>query len=117
LRQRKYTNHHNEIRGTHGNGDEPPEVDAAVRSSQAQLLRLMFEISTELPDAPLFYSMRSLTADIDGPCILSYYDLMSALAHAGYKSSGFHADEQAVKTDAPSSVVRTRQCACELLTW
>jgi tRNA (guanine26-N2/guanine27-N2)-dimethyltransferase len=117
LRQGKYANHHNENRGAHGNSDEPPEVEAAVRASQAQLLRLMFEISTELPDAPLFYSMRSLTADIDGPCILSYYDLMSALAHAGYKASGFHADEQAVKTDAPSSVVSTRRCAGWLLTW
>ena len=65
---------------------------------------LLSVISEELPDCPLYYTTGSLCATVkcNQP---SFTTLRSAFLHAGYRVSVSHANQDAVKTDAPPSVV------------
>lgn len=106
--------------GEEGGGDGLEGAESAEESdsdvpvidhAQAQLAQLLYEISTELPDAPLHYDVQSLIEDINAPRTLRTHDLMAALLHAGYQASGFHGHQRAVKTNAPSSVVGASSAA------
>ncbi|XP_060096657.1 tRNA (guanine(26)-N(2))-dimethyltransferase isoform X1 [Heteronotia binoei] len=58
----------------------------------------------ELSDVPLYYTLDNLSKTIhcNSPSLLQF---RSALLHAGYRVSLSHACKNAIKTDAPSSVV------------
>ena len=58
----------------------------------------------ELPDVPLYYSTASLTRTLH--CMPAPLERMqAAVVNAGYRVSQSHDDPQALKTDAPPSVV------------
>ncbi|KAM9688755.1 tRNA (guanine(26)-N(2))-dimethyltransferase isoform 1-T2 [Trichechus inunguis] len=61
-------------------------------------------VTEELPDVPLYYTLDQLSSTIhcSTPSLLQ---LRSALLHAGFRVSLSHACKNAVKTDAPSSVL------------
>ena len=61
-------------------------------------------MSEELPDVPLYYTLPSLceTVHCSSP---KMDDVRSALVNAGYRVSAFHKEADAIKTDAPNSVV------------
>ncbi|XP_075404009.1 tRNA (guanine(26)-N(2))-dimethyltransferase isoform X1 [Tenrec ecaudatus] len=61
-------------------------------------------ITEELPDVPLYYTLDHLSSTIhcNTPSLLQ---LRSALLHAGFRVSLSHACKNAVKTDAPTSVL------------
>jgi len=65
---------------------------------------LLSVISEELPDCPLYYTTGSLCATMrcNQP---SFTTLRSAFLNAGYRVSVSHANQDAVKTNAPPSVV------------
>ncbi|KAL8211723.1 UNVERIFIED_CONTAM: tRNA methyltransferase 1 [Gekko kuhli] len=58
----------------------------------------------ELSDVPLYYTLDNLSKTIrcNSPSLLQF---RSALLHAGYRVSLSHACKNAIKTDAPSSVI------------
>ncbi|XP_075062728.1 LOW QUALITY PROTEIN: tRNA (guanine(26)-N(2))-dimethyltransferase [Mixophyes fleayi] len=64
----------------------------------------MLSMVTEELDIPLYYTMDNLSSTIrcNTPSLLQF---RSALLHAGYKVSLSHACQNAVKTDAPASVI------------
>ncbi|XP_053573806.1 tRNA (guanine(26)-N(2))-dimethyltransferase isoform X2 [Bombina bombina] len=61
-------------------------------------------VTEELTDVPLYYTLDNLSSVIhcSTPPLLQF---RSALLHAGYRVSLSHACKQAVKTDAPASVI------------
>uniref|UniRef100_A0A8C6VJW5 tRNA (guanine(26)-N(2))-dimethyltransferase n=1 Tax=Naja naja TaxID=35670 RepID=A0A8C6VJW5_NAJNA len=61
-------------------------------------------VMEELPDVPLYYTLDKLSKTIhsNSPSLLQF---RSALLHAGYQVSLSHACKNAIKTDAPSSVL------------
>nr|XP_019601780.1 PREDICTED: tRNA (guanine(26)-N(2))-dimethyltransferase isoform X3 [Rhinolophus sinicus] len=61
-------------------------------------------VTEELPDVPLYYTLDQLSSTIhcSTPSLLQ---LRSALLHAGFRVSLSHACKNAVKTDAPASVL------------
>lgn len=61
-------------------------------------------ISEELKDCPLYYTTSSLS-NIIHTTSMAQLKFRSALLHAGYKVSITHTSAEAVKTDAPPSVV------------
>ena len=65
---------------------------------------LLTAVSEELPDVPLYYTLPSLceTVHCSSP---KMDDVRSALVNAGYRVSAFHKEADAIKTDAPNSVV------------
>lgn len=69
-----------------------------------ELHGLLTSCEEELDDVPLYYTMSNLahTLSCQTPPINIF---KSALINAGYRVSGYHKDAEAVKTDAPSSVV------------
>lgn len=62
------------------------------------------EEETECNDCPLYYSLHSLanTIHCECPTLLSVF---SALRNGGYRAVGSHANQTAIKTDAPNSVM------------
>lgn len=67
-------------------------------------IALLSAVSDELKDVPFSYCLHSMCGVLQ--CSLpSLLELMSAVQNAGYRVSNFHADSQAIKTDAPSDVV------------
>jgi len=75
------------------------------RLATAERLRgLLSSCHEELPDCPLFYRLPDLSQvlHVSTPPVTAF---QSALVHAGYRASGYHKDPQAIKTDAPPTVV------------
>jgi len=70
-----------------------------------RLAGLLSSMSEELKDVPLFYSLSELTSTLhlSAP---PYDEVKYAIINAGYRISQFHQEPLAIKTDAPSSVVR-----------
>ena len=69
-----------------------------------ELHGLLTTCSEELPDAPLYYLLPNLS-HVLGCSTPSVDSFKSAIINAGYRVSGYHKDSQAIKTDAPNSVV------------
>ncbi|XP_067829075.1 tRNA (guanine(26)-N(2))-dimethyltransferase isoform X2 [Heptranchias perlo] len=69
-----------------------------------RILGMLSMVTEELPDCPLYHTMDHLSSVIhcSTPSLLQ---MRSALLHAGYRVSLSHACKNAVKTDAPSSVI------------
>lgn len=69
-----------------------------------RIIGLLNVIQEELPDCPLYYSVDHLCGVLhcNTPSLVQ---IRSALLEAGYKASSSHACKQALKTDAPHSVV------------
>lgn len=69
-----------------------------------ELHGLLTSCSEELPDAPLYYLLPNLSHAVScsTPTVNS---MKSAIMNAGYQASGYHKHAQAIKTDAPNSVV------------
>ncbi|XP_069783513.1 tRNA (guanine(26)-N(2))-dimethyltransferase [Narcine bancroftii] len=69
-----------------------------------RILGMLSMITEELPDCPLYYTMDHLSSVVhcSTPSLLQ---MRSALLHAGYRVSLSHACKNAVKTDAPHSVI------------
>ena len=65
---------------------------------------LLTNCSEELPDTPLHYCLHSMagTLKITPPTLALF---RSAIINAGYKVSGVHCNQLAVKTNAPSNVL------------
>jgi tRNA (guanine26-N2/guanine27-N2)-dimethyltransferase len=69
-----------------------------------ELHGLLTVCSEELPDAPLYYVLPKLSHTLG--CSTPPIDkFKSALINAGYRVSGYHKEAQAIKTNAPNSVV------------
>jgi tRNA (guanine26-N2/guanine27-N2)-dimethyltransferase len=90
----------NDVAGT-ASGAYPNMKWIATRDRLRGLLTTCHE---ELPDAPLFYRLPDLSKclHLSTPPIV---EMKSALVNAGYRVSGYHKDPQAIKTDAPSTIV------------
>ena len=73
-------------------------------ASRQRLVGLLTSVAEELPDVPLFYALQQMcnTLRVQCPPLLS---VMSALMRQGYRVSRSHTEANAIKTDAPSSVV------------
>jgi tRNA (guanine26-N2/guanine27-N2)-dimethyltransferase len=73
-------------------------------ATKERLRGLLMSCRDELPDAPLFYRLPDLSQAlaISTPPITQF---KAALMNAGYRVSGYHKEPQAVKTNAPNSVV------------
>ncbi|KAL8426427.1 hypothetical protein ACSSS7_008118 [Eimeria intestinalis] len=73
-------------------------------SMQARILGMLTALREELPDVPLHYQLPSLCTR-HKLSMVKPAAFKSALRRLGYKASHFHRDPQALKTDAPASVV------------
>lgn len=73
-------------------------------ATRDRLRGLLTSCREELPDVPLFYRLPDLSKclHVSTPAIV---DMKSALVNAGYRASGYHKDPQAIKTDAPSTIM------------
>lgn len=69
-----------------------------------RIIGLLNVIQEELPDCPLYYSVDHLCGVLhcNTPSLVQ---IRSALLEAGYRASSSHACKEALKTDAPHSVV------------
>ncbi|XP_051897844.1 tRNA (guanine(26)-N(2))-dimethyltransferase [Pristis pectinata] len=69
-----------------------------------RILGVLSMVTEELPDCPLYHTMDHLSSVIhcSTPSLLQ---MRSSLLHAGYRVSLSHACKNAVKTDAPHSVI------------
>ena len=86
--------------GEVGSADLPFPV-----STKSRMVGILTSIAEELKDVMFYYTIPSLSATLK--CITpTGAALRSALTNAGYRSSQFHRDPHAVKTDAPPQVVR-----------
>ncbi|XP_072255575.1 tRNA (guanine(26)-N(2))-dimethyltransferase isoform X2 [Pyxicephalus adspersus] len=74
------------------------------RFKTADRIEGMLSVVTEELDIPLYYTLDNLSSTIrcNTPALLQF---RSALLHAGYQVSLSHACQNAIKTDAPPSVV------------
>ncbi|XP_043825653.1 tRNA (guanine(26)-N(2))-dimethyltransferase-like isoform X1 [Dromiciops gliroides] len=72
--------------------------------TSARIRGVLSMVTEELPDVPLYYTLDQLSSTIhcNTPSLLQ---LRSALLHAGFRVSLSHACKNAVKTDAPPSVL------------
>ncbi|XP_007489184.1 tRNA (guanine(26)-N(2))-dimethyltransferase isoform X2 [Monodelphis domestica] len=72
--------------------------------TSARIRGVLSMVTEELPDVPLYYTLDQLSSTIrcNTPRLLQ---LRSALLHAGFRVSLSHACKNAVKTDAPPSVL------------
>lgn len=73
-------------------------------ATKDRLRGLLQSCLEELPDVPLYYKLpeMSKTLTMSNPPL---QQIKAALVNAGYRVSGYHKEPQAVKTDAPSTVV------------
>lgn len=73
-------------------------------SSRDRMLGMLRVVEKELPDSPLFFQLPSLMNRVH--CASPKIDVFrSALLNAGYHISRTHIEPDAIKTDAPSSVI------------
>lgn len=72
--------------------------------TEERMLGVLSVITEELPDVPLYYTLAGLSSTLrcNTPSLLQ---LRSALLHSGHRVSLSHACRNAVKTDAPPSVL------------
>nr|XP_032624065.1 tRNA (guanine(26)-N(2))-dimethyltransferase isoform X2 [Chelonoidis abingdonii] len=72
--------------------------------TQDRIQGVLSMVTEELSDVPLYYTLDSLSSTIhcNTPSLLQF---RSALLHAGYRVSLSHACKNAIKTDAPPSVL------------
>lgn len=75
-------------------------------ASRLKICGLLRAVLEELPDAPLYYTLSSLTRTLkcQGPKLIT---LSNALINAGYRVSNTHCNRGGVKTDAPPEVCAT----------
>jgi tRNA(guanine-26,N2-N2) methyltransferase len=71
-----------------------------------RLAGILASMSEELKDVPMFYLLSELASTIQTSVTPPYDDVKSAIENAGYRVSRFHHEPLAIKTDAPSTVVR-----------
>ena len=71
-----------------------------------RLAGILASMSEELKDVPMFYLLSELVSTIQTSVTPPYDDVKSAIENAGYRVSRFHHEPLAIKTDAPSTVVR-----------
>jgi tRNA(guanine-26,N2-N2) methyltransferase len=71
-----------------------------------RLAGILASMSEELKDVPMFYLLSELVSTIQTSVTPPYDDIKSAIENAGYRVSRFHHEPLAIKTDAPSTVVR-----------
>jgi tRNA (guanine26-N2/guanine27-N2)-dimethyltransferase len=73
-------------------------------SSWVKLKGLLYGIKTELKNVPLFYTIPGLTRSfkVSPPKLRVFYHWLKQL---GFQVSGSHTTPNAIKTDAPASVV------------
>jgi len=69
-----------------------------------RMVGLLTSMAEELKDVPLHYNLPELAATLRSS-VPSQLEMRSALVNAGYRVSSFHHDPDAVKTDAPNSVL------------
>lgn len=75
-----------------------------IYQAAPRVLALLTAVAEELPDAPLYYSMHSLSRTLR--CTPPPAEtLRSAVLNAGFRVSGSHACPLALKTDAPPHVI------------
>jgi tRNA (guanine26-N2/guanine27-N2)-dimethyltransferase len=83
---------------------KPP---ARTVATAERLAGVLSSISEELKDVPFYYCLTDLSAALQ--CNTpTQVEFRSALINAGYKVSRFHSEPDAIKTNAPSDVVRTQ---------
>eukprot|EP00727_Mastigamoeba_balamuthi_P013216 m51a1_g8517 putative n -dimethylguanosine trna methyltransferase (549) ;mRNA; f:99773-101867 len=80
--------------------DERPEAFG----SRKRLVGFLTLLAEELPDAPLFYRVDSLSHTLRASTP-PRYALEHAIRAAGYRVSASHTEPQALKTDAPARLV------------
>ncbi|KAL8444332.1 hypothetical protein Emed_006296 [Eimeria media] len=73
-------------------------------SMQPRIMGMLTALREELPDVPLHYQLPSLCTR-HKLSMVKPAAFKSALRRLGYKASHFHRDPQALKTEAPASVV------------
>ena len=75
-----------------------------IPTTLPRIKALLGVISGELKDVPLYYNIPDLCANLH--CVVPTSDkIRSAISNAGYRFSHFHHEPNALKTDAPPSVV------------
>jgi tRNA (guanine26-N2/guanine27-N2)-dimethyltransferase len=86
--------------------ESPPTADSTLQwiTTRERLRGLLMSCHEELSDAPLFYRLPDLSKclHLSTPPVT---DFKSALINAGYRVSGYHKDPQAIKTNAPTTIV------------
>jgi tRNA (guanine26-N2/guanine27-N2)-dimethyltransferase len=73
-------------------------------STRDRLRGLLSNCLEELPGAPLFYKLSDMAKTLH-QSTPPRREFCAALQNAGYQVSGYHKDPQAIKTNAPDSVV------------
>jgi len=82
--------------------EKNPIVHPFARS--APLHGLLTSVTEELPDVPLYYTVPNLCKTVRCEAVpLKLF--RAALHNAGYRSSAYHKEPEAIKTDAPPEVV------------
>jgi tRNA G26 N,N-dimethylase Trm1 len=89
---------------TVGAGGDEIRIPTAER-----LTGILTSMSEELKDVAFYYSLPDLAACLQ-VCMPTHLEFKSALINAGYRVSHFHHDASAIKTDAPTNVVRAAYC-------
>uniref|UniRef100_A0A7S3Q1S8 tRNA (guanine(26)-N(2))-dimethyltransferase n=1 Tax=Chaetoceros debilis TaxID=122233 RepID=A0A7S3Q1S8_9STRA len=69
-----------------------------------ELHGLLTSVSEELDDVPLYYDLSNLSHTM-GSTSPQIGVFKSAIINAGFRVSGYHKEPQAIKTDAPNSVI------------
>eukprot|EP00581_Thalassiosira_minuscula_P011742 CAMPEP_0183718872 /NCGR_PEP_ID=MMETSP0737-20130205/12014_1 /TAXON_ID=385413 /ORGANISM="Thalassiosira miniscula, Strain CCMP1093" /LENGTH=723 /DNA_ID=CAMNT_0025948515 /DNA_START=131 /DNA_END=2302 /DNA_ORIENTATION=- len=65
---------------------------------------MLVSVSEELPDVPLYHCLPTLCSAVNSPTI-PLTTFKAALINAGYRVSAYHKEPNAIKTNAPNSVV------------
>jgi tRNA (guanine26-N2/guanine27-N2)-dimethyltransferase len=87
-----------------GSKDETTVPAMKWIATKERLRGLLMSCRDEVPDAPLFYKLPDLAQALAAttPPLAQF---KAALVNAGYQVSGYHKEPQAIKTNAPNSVV------------
>jgi tRNA (guanine26-N2/guanine27-N2)-dimethyltransferase len=73
-------------------------------ATKDRLRGLLQNCADELADVPLFYKVSEMASLLRSSCP-PLNDVRAALLNAGYRVSGYHKDPEAIKTDAPVTVL------------
>lgn len=79
------------------------QANPQMFASQVKICATLRAVMEELPDAPLYYTLSSLTRTLkcEGPKLVT---VSNALMNAGYRVSNTHCNPSGLKTDAPPEV-------------
>lgn len=79
------------------------QANPQIFESQVKICATLRAVMEELPDAPLYYTLSSLTRTLkcEGPKLVT---VSNALMNAGYRVSNTHCNPSGLKTDAPPEV-------------